>query len=167
MILALQCRPMDVESAFNLGVMFQGDGQFLRAAGLFEQVVDLQPTNADAWLKLAACYYQMGRFADAATACDRVLAFAPDHAGAHGSLATYLTAMHSPSAALAHFEFALRAMPGDLALMRNYALALATSGHRQQAAEMAEKAAAIAQEKGNAPLAADLRARAQQYRAGP
>lgn len=167
LMLALQCRPNDVESALHLGEILQQQNQFARAVPYFESVVAARPMHENSWLNLSLCYYQQRRFEDAASAAQRVLELDPKNARANHNLAVSLTAMGSPGAALKYFEAAMRGMPDDLSVPRNYAVALAATGQTRLAADVCMKAAQAAAARGDQQLAAEFEERAKRYSAAP
>lgn len=65
---------------FESGMAALGRGDFLAATQAFQEFVDLDPDNADAWLYLGMAVLPRN-FARARAALDRALAIAPGHVG--------------------------------------------------------------------------------------
>ena len=80
--LVLRHRPDHLEARLGLAVAFSRAGEFERAAGIFEQVVEDDPECAVAWVGLGDFHLQAGRAAEAIRCLDRALAIKPDDAGA-------------------------------------------------------------------------------------
>ncbi len=70
--------PADVEALFRLGDLQWHDlGQYAEAAQSLQRVVDLQPENAEAWLRLAEAYQYLGVSVDAGSAYQMAIQIDP------------------------------------------------------------------------------------------
>ena len=61
---AIELRPNDARTHFNLGVAFVNSGDFPRAAQAYERVIEISPTHTRAHLYLSDIYVKLGRTAE-------------------------------------------------------------------------------------------------------
>lgn len=158
--LALECRPLDADAAFNLGQYRQDQQRWPEAAALFERVVEIRPGDVAAWYNLGYSHQQSNRPADAANAYGRVLELDPAHARAHNNLGVLLASANRPADAVPHFEAVLKQSPDDLAAMRNLAVTLLRAGRPAPALRVFQLGAQTATRLGNQAMADDFTQRA-------
>ncbi|WP_347710726.1 serine/threonine-protein kinase [Geothrix sp. SG200] len=97
------------------------------------------PAQADALANLAASWTNLGRLAEAVEAARKALRLDPDHWKAHCALGEARLRQGDPGGALASFEAAHRAAPGEVAPLLNAALAARDGGEAQVAAAWLER----------------------------
>ncbi|NNL85117.1 MAG: tetratricopeptide repeat protein [Myxococcales bacterium] len=93
------------------GMQLLGAGELPRAEALFDELIEREPSWAEAWNKRATIYFLQGR--DAASVGDirRTLTLEPRHFGALGGFAQICMRNGSPDAALAALERLLLVNP--------------------------------------------------------
>jgi hypothetical protein len=96
---------------FNLGSTQAGLGQWLKAAGLFRQVLALEPGHIDASIGLANCLMKQGDPGSAETTLKGVLEVVPGHLEAHEMLIKVHHQQNNPSKI--HQEHLRRALFSD------------------------------------------------------
>jgi len=79
---ALELRPDYAEAHSNLANLYNDQGEFDRAESMALRAIELNPRFADAYINLAGVHTARHRHADALTALDAMLGFAPAHARA-------------------------------------------------------------------------------------
>lgn len=102
------------------------DVRLLAATGRADEAVELAtrliaraPRFAEAYNQRAIAYFKLGRFAESAEDCQRVLAFNPYHIGALGGLAQCQMQLDQPREALKTLRRSLKLQPHSQALSDN------------------------------------------------
>lgn len=97
------------------------NGQFAQAEPLYQQVIALQASHADAHHMLGLVYYQTNRIAEAVRHISQALSIAPRHLDYLNNLGLALRANQQPEAALKSFQQAILLQPKDLDVQLNLA----------------------------------------------
>ena len=69
----------DIRYKFDTGVNYLLTGKTSKALGIFGEVVDEDPTYAEAWNKAATCEFMIGNLDASMAAAQRTLEIVPDH----------------------------------------------------------------------------------------
>ncbi|MBM4018221.1 MAG: tetratricopeptide repeat protein [Planctomycetes bacterium] len=169
---AMRLVPESAEPYYNLGNVRTSQGRTGEAIGLYQEALRRQPDDVIARTNLANVLFGLGRRDEAAAHYREVLRVRPDFLAALTGLVWVLAT--DPAATPAVADEAVRlggravALTGrrDASALDALGGAYAQSGRFAEAAAAAEEAAAMAASKGNAQLAAAIRARLAAYRAG-
>lgn len=165
----------DLASAHsNLAGLFFQQGRLAEARAHFEKVVALRPDSADALANLGVVLSHSGMPAEGRAAYETALLRQPDHVVALYNLAWLLATcpaddIRDASGALEHARKAVELAGNDglnPEALRSLAAALAESRQHAEAGLIASRAARLAEQSGNADLAARLRQDVALYRAG-
>ena len=85
-----------------------------RAAGrVWDDLIRLDPDNAEYRLRRVQWLYDSGRYAEAMSAVEDVIGLLPEHAGAHGLKGRLLVATNDPEAALDSYSSAIELDEGN------------------------------------------------------
>lgn len=68
-----------VANLLKQGMQFTNQKRFSDAINLFDQVIEKQPYNFNAWMMKAAAYYDLGSYDSAISCYDKVLELNPDY----------------------------------------------------------------------------------------
>jgi Flp pilus assembly protein TadD len=96
---------------YGIGLLLQGD--LTGAAGAFEKITKIEPTNADGWVNIGRVRVQEGNLAEARTVLERALALKPDLARAHFFYAKVLRGEGKYDEAATHLREVLKQYPRD------------------------------------------------------
>ena len=156
--------PTDRVAAFMRQAMIHAEGEMdaARAVDVLRQLLDLEPTNQQAYYELAQQYFLLGRFAEAGESIERVIALAtaPGQPLIPEALARYyyykgriLEAMGDARAAASQYRRAIEYDPGYAPSALVLARRAADGGDQRQAESLLIEAAHAAMTQGG-PLAA-------------
>lgn len=109
---AITAEPQFAEAYFQLGTLFQENGQADHAYGYYKQAVTLKEDNPAYWLQFGGCLAHMRERSAAVIAFERVVALLPNDYGALIKLGEALNADDRATDALAVYEQALQIDPG-------------------------------------------------------
>jgi|SRR5450432_128442 len=123
------------------GMWLDGQHQWSRAAKMYEQAIELDPTFGDAWNSVAYCYARTGDYDKAAAAMKRYMQLLPDQPNPHDTYAEILLMAGKFNEAIDEYHTALKLDPGFVESQRGIADVLSLMGNQQRARK--EYAAAI------------------------
>ncbi|MFP4053060.1 MAG: tetratricopeptide repeat protein [Phycisphaerae bacterium] len=114
------CRinPYGFRQHYNLGVTYQYladaaeslkemQANIRKAVDVYLRAITIDPSDFDANINLSACYYQLGRYAQAEQYCKRALELKPGSASAYSNLGTIYDAQGRPYKAISAYKTAL------------------------------------------------------------
>jgi len=152
---SLALRP-SVEALVGLGQVEDREGKPERARRLYEEAVDLNPSNVPARGYLAVSCILLGDFGCAESQLREALRLRPDDPMAVSNQGVLLASSGRPGEAVVWFEKARRLAPGNVKNLVNLGRAYAATGREDRAAEAWRKAEIMAREAGDERLAAEL-----------
>ena len=124
----LSVEPDDVRLLLNLGGALRELGQFEEALPVLARAVTLDPRRYGAWSNLGSVSLELQRYDDAIAAFSNAIRLKADHAPALSGLGVTLRRRGLPRQALAFFDLAVAATPGDPDLRTWRAMALLAAG---------------------------------------
>ncbi|MFT3868885.1 MAG: tetratricopeptide repeat protein [Nibricoccus sp.] len=154
---ALALQPDLADAHSNLGFVLAQINRADEARAHLENALKLNPRHANAHFHLGNLLLQQNLPADAALHFEQALAAAPHDIDALNALAVARLQQGDFAAAIVHFETALRLQPANPRMQANLALALRQGGREAEAAEVANRALALAIATGDTTLAEALR----------
>jgi protein O-GlcNAc transferase len=122
---------------------FHGAGDLTRASALYQQILDSDPTNADALHLLGVVAHQRGEHEDAVTKIRQAIRINPGVAEYHNNLGEALRALGQVTAATAAYREALRLRADFVEVHNNLGLALHQQGELAHAAMSFQRALAL------------------------
>jgi tetratricopeptide (TPR) repeat protein len=161
--------PDHAEGHNNLGAMFHVSGQFDRAADEYRKAIELRPDNAEAHANLGRLLMLEGQPAGAAASFDRALALKPDVVSALTGLSWIRATsadpgLRRPGQALTLADRARQLTGGDDPLaFDSMAAGYAALGEFDAAVRAVQLGISVAERRGLAALAADMRGRLALY----
>jgi protein O-GlcNAc transferase len=129
-----------VAEVFSLAWQHHQSGGFSQAEHLYRQILQADPSHADAWCFLGAACQSQGKMAEAEMGYRRAVQVLPRHASAHNCLGVLLAQHGQLAEAVASFRQAQRADPNNVEIQNNLGLALARIGQLAEAVECYAKA---------------------------
>jgi tetratricopeptide (TPR) repeat protein len=108
-------------------------GEFEQAIRLYQELLEIQPRNAEARNNLGDAFSKLGRFDEAADQFRRAIARKPELATAHANLGSTLLSQGLPSQAEAPLRRALKIRASDLDARSNLGRVLVSSGRLTEA----------------------------------
>ena len=93
------------------GVSMMNQGDYVHAEGLFSDIIQEDPTFAEAWNKRATLYYITGRYAKSQSDIAKTLEIEPRHFGALSGLALIEMSYENHARALQAYEAAAAVHP--------------------------------------------------------
>ena len=141
---ALRLSPQDSVIVRHLAESLLADGRTEEAMRQFTQYINLCPDKCEAWTFLADIYRQRKDFRTSGEYYEKALAENPRSHNTHYRYACMLRDANQLGAALPHFRQAYEIMPDNLGYICDLGYVTASSGDRQTAAELVEKAIKIA-----------------------
>jgi len=129
-----------VAEVFSLAIKHHQAGGVSEAERLYRQVVQADPSHADAWSCLGAACQAQGKLAEAETHYRRALQLAPDHASTHNCLGVLMAQQSQLAEAVANFQKALRFAPESAEIHNNLGLAFAHQGLTAEAVNSYQQA---------------------------
>jgi predicted O-linked N-acetylglucosamine transferase (SPINDLY family) len=129
---ALELRPTDIQSLYNLGIALRNSGDVEAALSSFRRVVEQQPDFSDACACLAHVYMTLGRLEESTEAFRKSLVFQPGNAELHSNLGSVLQARGLLDEAVTCYRKALEINP-DLPSYDSFGSALTAQGDFQAA----------------------------------
>jgi tetratricopeptide (TPR) repeat protein len=88
----------------GLGSNSYQQGKFDDSIKYFNEVLELAPTNFDAFINLGAAYYSKGKYDDAVKNYLKAIEINPKHAGAHYNLGLSYSALGKPEPAKVEYQ---------------------------------------------------------------
>jgi Flp pilus assembly protein TadD len=110
--------PEDVPLALAFGGAYHKAGRHSLAVEQFRRVTELEPTNAKAWLNMAAAHNALGHVDRAEAALSRLAEISPDYPDLHYNTAILRLKRRQPLQAMAELELELAVSPGHLLASR-------------------------------------------------
>lgn len=107
---------LEVEDAaehIEAAAAYYADGEYDKAIGELEEVIELEPDNVDAYTNLALSYFKNGDYEDAAAAWTDVIDFGPDEASAYFERGTSYFYLKKYEEGIADFTQAIDLGPPD------------------------------------------------------
>ena len=151
-----------------LGLLtFQRNKDYRDEFTVWQDVLQKAPHNGRAHLNFGCAVFARGDLDGAILHFQKALEIDPDFADTHNNLGVALFQRGRVDEAIAHYRTALKLYPRYMSAHFNLGNALAQRGWLGEAADHWQVAAELAAERGNQPLAADLRQRVQRLRAAP
>jgi len=124
---------IDVTSMYNEGSSRLRDGNHRGAVEVLQQVVDADPSFADAWHNLGVGYAYLGKYDDALACFDRVLSLHPDDSAALSNKGIVLIKKNQFEVAIPFIKEALEKKPNELALRVSFINLLTALGRYEEA----------------------------------
>jgi tetratricopeptide (TPR) repeat protein len=146
--------PPPLADLLATGQHYHRAGALARAAELYHQVVEADPSHAEAWFLLGQACQGLGQPADAAEHHRRALGLRPDFAPAHNGLGIALARLGDRAGAEANFRRAVALQPAYAQAVNNLGNVLKEMGRRDEAEVCYEQAAAL--DPGFGPAHANL-----------
>lgn len=137
---AIELMPGDIESHYNLGVVFQNLAQLENAASCYLQALVLNPSYGDAALNLGVVYHRLGKLEDAVNSLKQALSLNPNSAKAHGNLGTTLQDMGRLAEAEVSFRRSVDITPSSPIALNNLGSVLQKQGLQSEAETCFRKA---------------------------
>ena len=131
------------EGHLCLGTVANGTGQYERAAEQFQQAVQLDPVNDQAYHHLAEAYQNLNQLDKAEESYKRDIAVRPDFWRGYSGLGTFYVAQGEYDKAQVMFEKAVSLKPDSFGNYRNLGGTLLYEGKDQEAIRALEKSIAI------------------------
>jgi protein O-mannosyl-transferase len=158
---AVELQPEDIEARFKLGHMLVELGRPAEAEVELVELLRRRPDDIEARFKLGQAYMAQRWPAEAENAWREVVRRQPDHGRALHGLAILALMSREPVRALELARVAVQALRNDDAGPALLVLSDAqrANGQNDEARATLEEAIALAESKGNAKLAAELRTR--------
>jgi len=122
-----------VAEVFALALQKQQAGNFSHAEQLYRQILQAEPSNANAWGYLGSVSQAQGKLKEAEFSFRRVAQLLPDNASAHNCLAVVLVQQNKPDEAAASLQEALRCQPENAETHNNLGSVLARLGRTAEA----------------------------------
>lgn len=125
----------------QLGALYLRQGKTAKAASWFEKALEGEPDSLEAQYRLGLCYFEQGRYEQAAELLERVHAVKPeyDYGLAYLRLAESQQKLGNVDRASEIYEIMLRFYPGHPEGSYNFALLLADAGDMQRAKELMQE----------------------------
>jgi len=117
-----------VAEVFSLAWKHHQAGGFSQAEQLYRQILQADPSHADACCFLGAACQAQGKLAEAERHYRQAVRLMPAYAGAHNCLGMLLAEQGQLTQAVASFQQGLRAQPHNAEIHNNLGLALARQG---------------------------------------
>lgn len=145
---ALQLRPGWVAAYAHRAIAHEGLGQYDQARADFEAAIEQLPKGETAraiwlWHQHGNTCRSLGRYRDALTSYERVLALDPDHAEVCSSRGTVLAMLRHRKRALRSCQHAIELAPDSVIVHNNLGIVLLMMGRRTQALDSFERALLI------------------------
>jgi len=118
-----------IAEIFTVAWNHQQAGAFAQAEKLYRQIVQADPTHADAWCFLGVACQAQGKLREAEAHFRRAVQLLPAHPSAGNYLGAVLVQQGKPAEAIASFQEALRFEPDNAELQSNLAVAFAELGN--------------------------------------
>ena len=132
----LASEPPDRAALFRRAEAAEAEGRTERAIAAYEQVLQLDADDADAWERLGSRYLENGEFERAARALSRRLQLRPDDAWAHFHLGMIARGVDRPAPAIEALRRALVLQPDNGEFRVNLGAALGAAGWWDEAARL-------------------------------
>ena len=139
----LRENPQDFSVLHLMGLIALQNGEPARAAGLINQSLLINATDALAWSNYSAALIAHLRFEEALGAADRAIALKPDFAGAHNNRANALRSLEKLDEALASYDRAIELKPDLAEAHDNRGGVLSGLGRLNEALQSHERALAL------------------------
>jgi tetratricopeptide (TPR) repeat protein len=133
-----------IPQVLQLGWQRQRQGDYVGAANAYQQVLTVDPANADAWCYLGILHYELGQFQQSVQAYQQALHFRPQFPVALSNLGNTLAALRRFAEAEASLHRALELKPDYANAWSNLGAALVKQGKWQEAEQCFRQALAIA-----------------------
>jgi Tfp pilus assembly protein PilF len=134
---------LDNSESLALGLQYQRAGQFQEAEQVYRQVLDADPSNADALSSLAGTYLAQSRFAEAAEAFQQAVQRRPQSVELHNDLGVALAQQGKPAEAATAFRQALECRPDYAEAYNNLGIVLSQQGKLNEAVHSYQQALRI------------------------
>jgi predicted TPR repeat methyltransferase len=135
---------MTLAQAIELANALHRRGRVTEAVGIFEQILNVSPDNADAFHYLGLCRFEQGEADQGIALVRRAIAMAPEFADAHNNLGNMLRMRGMLDEAAAAYERAIVLRPDNADAINNLGTTLKAHGRLDEAVAMFERALAIA-----------------------
>jgi predicted TPR repeat methyltransferase len=132
---ATKDRPLTLEEAVSVAIGLQQNEQWVAAADVYRQILEVAPDYADAVHFSGVLAHQSGRSDEAVTLIRRSLALEPDRADWHSNLGIVLRDRLKFDEALAAFDDALALKPNHANAHNNRGVVLRAQGRPVEAEE--------------------------------
>jgi len=167
----MQASPDSARPVGSLGLALLRQGRFEEAHAHLEAGLRLDPHASELHAGLGIALAGLGRHEESIAAYREALRLEPGQPTASNNLAWALAtssdaSLRDPAEAVRVAEAAIRSAPNDPPLLDTLAAAYAAAGRLGDASKTAERAAWEAEQRGATGLAAQIRHRAELYRAG-
>jgi tetratricopeptide (TPR) repeat protein len=111
--------PMDAESLYQIGMIYEERKDAAHAGRAYARTVQIAPQHAAALTRLGLMYFENRQFDEAVPMLERSLAVEPAQWRVHNALGLIADARADHDAAVAHFDAALAMNPNSAALLNN------------------------------------------------
>lgn len=124
----------------NLGLMYAGLNQPVKAESEYRTAIDMEPRFVPAYVNLADLYRTLGRDAEGKTVLEKAIEVYPDAAELHRALGLLYVRQHDTREGLAELKRAHELRPDDTGLTYYYGVALYDSGKQMEALTLLKRA---------------------------
>jgi predicted CXXCH cytochrome family protein len=135
---ALELKPADADTWYELGLDYLNEGLKPEAVGAFEKAIAIDEDMAEAYNSLGGVWLESGDLQRAESALREAIRIQPDYAEAHSNLGNALSSAGRFEEARYHFETAIRFQPNSAAARYNYGIALARVSRFEEAQHQIE-----------------------------
>ena len=140
---AIQLANAGAEGHMCLGLLESGTGQYQKAAEQFQQAAQLEPSNEQSYVNLAASYERLNQPEKAEEAYKRVIDIRPRESSGYSYLGAFYFGQAQYDKAQAMFEKAIALNPDSYWNYKNLGAVLLYEGKYEDAVSACEKSAAI------------------------
>lgn len=120
-------------TTLRLGITYAAAGRVQEAEAAFKRVIEMRPSDGDAWISLADLLLHAERLTEAEEAYRRHLALVPGNPAAHHNLGLAFVGMHREPEAVVAFETAVKLSPDNPGFRLSYGNALSATGRTEEA----------------------------------
>lgn len=139
---ALQLQPGDVDAIFNLGLVYQLQGQLHTAINHYQHCLALDKKHLATHQQLGAYYFHQKQYDLAIEHYETILKQSPQNSFVWGALGTCYWMKRFPQKTIVCYEQALQYDPANPVLLSDLSNALCTKGQIQAALDCCKKALA-------------------------
>jgi tetratricopeptide (TPR) repeat protein len=137
---AVQWRPGDAQTHYQLGMLVAKQRKFEAAIGHYQSALRIKPDFPEAHNNFGFALQNLGRVQEAASHWREALRLRPDSPEVHNNLANVLQHEGNIEEAISHYEQALQLLPGFAAVHNNLANVLKNEGRLEEAIQHWHKA---------------------------
>ncbi len=140
---AVKQLPDRADIAYNLGTIYQANGDLHHAVEQWERAVDIDPQQSNALYNLALGLDQLGRTQESEKTYETLISVSPDHVEAHYNLANLKVRLENFQDSLPHYQRVIEIKPDFEAGWINCAIASQRIGNLDEAETQFNQALAL------------------------